>query len=154
MQDTLDAYRLLIADVYELAGLSRRTSDKLARPAGHSVARWHALSVLSDGPRTVPSAARRLGLARQSLQRVVDDLVTAGLVAARPNPDHARAPLYELTPEGRDVLESLFRDSDQSRLRLLAGAGVTTAELESARKVIRLLVAALRAGSKPGAARS
>src|SRR3712207_3495790 len=74
----LDAYRLLIADVYELAGESRRTSEALAREVGQSAARWHVLSVVSDGPRTVGSASRRLGLARQSVQRVVDDLVAAG----------------------------------------------------------------------------
>ena len=54
----LDAYRLLIADVYELAGASRRTSDDLARAVGQTAARWHVLSALSDAPRSVPSAAR------------------------------------------------------------------------------------------------
>src|SRR5438309_10079220 len=92
-----EAYRLLVADVYELAGESRRSSDALAGRVGQTTARWHVLSVVSDGPRTVASAARRLGLARQSVQRVVDDLVAAGQLALRDNPDHARAPLVAPT---------------------------------------------------------
>src|ERR1700755_3083959 len=53
-----DQYRLLMADVYELAGLSRRTSEAIARDLGQTAARWHVLSVLSAGPCTVPAAAR------------------------------------------------------------------------------------------------
>ncbi len=59
--EDLEVYRLLIADVYELAGQSRRTSESLARGLGQTAARWHVLSVLSDEPRSVATAARRLG---------------------------------------------------------------------------------------------
>jgi hypothetical protein len=46
-EEDLEAYRLFIADVYELAGQSRRTSESLARELGQTAARWHVLSVLS-----------------------------------------------------------------------------------------------------------
>jgi DNA-binding MarR family transcriptional regulator len=143
MLSNSEAYRLLLADVYELAGQSRRTSDALAAELGHSAARWHVLSVVSDGPRTVSSAARRLGLTRQSVQRVVDDLVSAGQLVLRDNPDHARAPLVELTPAGRDTLDTLVRRGDADRTVLLAAAGVTAAELGAAREVLRRLLGAL-----------
>ncbi|GAB1509626.1 MarR family winged helix-turn-helix transcriptional regulator [Actinophytocola sp. KF-1] len=141
----VEAYRLLIADVYELAGLSRRTSEELARSLGQTAARWHVLSVVSDGPRTVPSAARRLGLAPQSVQRVVGDLVDAGLLEAVDNPDHARSPLLRLTGEGRAVVDELFARSRDNRADVLARAGVTADELLAAREVVRKLAAALRA---------
>jgi MarR family protein len=48
----------------------------------------------------VPSAARRLGLAPQSVQRVVGDLVASGHLEAVENPDHARSSLM------RDVLSA------------------------------------------------
>ena len=135
-------YRLLVADVYELAGESRRTSEALAREVGQSAARWHVLSVVSDGPRTVASAARRLGLARQSVQRVVDELVAAGQLELRSNPDHARSPLVTITTTGGDTLARLVRRSDADRAELLGRAGVTRAELDQARGVLgRLLVA-------------
>ncbi|MDQ3789538.1 MAG: MarR family winged helix-turn-helix transcriptional regulator [Actinomycetota bacterium] len=140
----VEAYRLLIADVYELAGLSRRTSEELARSVGQTAARWHVLSVVSDGPRTVPSAARRLGLAPQSVQRVVGDLVDAGLLEAVDNPDHARSPLMRLTEEGRAVVDELFSRSQDDRADVVARAGVTADELLAAREVVRKLAGALR----------
>jgi DNA-binding MarR family transcriptional regulator len=142
--EDLTAYRLLIADVYELAGASRRTSEELARQVGQSAARWHVLSVVSDGPRTVAGAARRLGLARQSVQRVVDDLVSAGQAELRPNPDHARAPLVALTEAGVRSLEELVRRSDADRAALLARAGVDRADLDRAREVLRRVLAAVQ----------
>jgi DNA-binding MarR family transcriptional regulator len=141
----LDAYRLLIADVYELAGASRRTSDDLARAVGQTAARWHVLSALSDAPRSVPSAARRLGLAPQSVQRVVDDLVRAGHLEPTPNPDHIRSPLYALTETGREALTTMFARSDDARGRMLKRAGVTERQLTEARQVIRALSAAIEA---------
>lgn len=140
----LEAYRLLLADVYELAGESRRTSEALARTAGQTTARWHVLSVVSDGPRTVASAARRLGLARQSVQRVADDLVGAGLLAVRSNPDHARAPLLGLTDAGMQTLERLVAGSDADRAEVLRRARISADELDSARTVLRRLIGALR----------
>ncbi|MGY1708079.1 MarR family winged helix-turn-helix transcriptional regulator [Geodermatophilus sp. SYSU D00758] len=150
MDDVLAAYRLLVADVYELAGASRRTSEAIAAGAGQTAARWHVLSVLSDAPRTVADAARRLGLARQSVQRVADDLVAAGLLVRTPNPDHRTAPLLSVTAEGRRTLEELVRRGDDRRARVLAATGLTAAELAACRDVVRRLVAALAAdGGRP-----
>lgn len=137
--DLAAAYRLLIADVYELAGESRRTSEALAATLGQTVARWHLLSVISDGPRSVAGAARRLGLARQSVQRVADRLVAEGLAVAEPDPADARAPRLALTPAGRRVLDGLVQRSDAVRSAQLAGADVTVADLRAARRVVREL---------------
>jgi DNA-binding MarR family transcriptional regulator len=136
----LDAYRLLIADVYELAGASRATSDRLAARVGHTAARWHVLSVVSDGARSVPEIAHRLGQARQSVQRVVHDLCNAGLVELHRNPMHARSPLVALTDTGAATLDQIFQASEQNRLELLDRSGVSTARLHTARKTIRALL--------------
>lgn len=137
------AYRLLVADVYELAGRSRRTSDALARSLGQTTARWHLMSVISDGPRSVSSAARRLGLTRQSVQRVADQLVADGLARTRPDPADARAPLLALTPAGRRALDELVARSDAVRATQLATTGLTVDDLTAARRVVRRLVAAV-----------
>jgi len=139
----LDAYRLLIADVYELAGLSRRTSDELARSIGQTAARWHVLSALSDGPRTVPSVARRLGLTPQSVQRVVDDLVRGGQLVPHANPDHVRSPLFDLTADGRSTLTELFARSDKVRASMLRQSGLSARQLDEAREVLQALLAAI-----------
>jgi DNA-binding MarR family transcriptional regulator len=140
--DVLDAYRLLIADVYELAGTSRATSDRLAAIVGQTAARWHVMSAVSDGPETVPAIAHRLGQARQSVQRVVHDLDEAGLVEMRRNPIHARSPLVALTPAGAATLEQIFVASEQNRSELLERSGVSSARLHAARRTIRALLEA------------
>src|SRR5215213_2268842 len=65
----------LVADVLECAGALRRYGDALTRPLGQTEVRWAVLSVLSGGARTVPQVARRLGVTRQSVQRVANLLV-------------------------------------------------------------------------------
>ncbi|HEY7102937.1 MAG TPA: MarR family transcriptional regulator [Mycobacteriales bacterium] len=138
------AYRLLLADVYELAGLSRRISDREAAAQGTTTARWHVLSAVSEEPATVPAIARRLGLVRQAVQRVANDLVAAGELERRPNPGHARSALLGITPAGRARLEALWSESRQSRIALLAAAGVTPADLAATRATLDRILAALR----------
>jgi DNA-binding MarR family transcriptional regulator len=137
-----EAYRLLIADVYELAGASRRTSEDVARRAGQTVARWHVLSVLSE-PSTVAGAARRLGLSRQSVHRVCGDLLREGLLESQDNPDHQTSPLLRLTSAGGAILAELVRESDVERSRLLTRTRITVDELESTRTIVRTLITAL-----------
>jgi len=137
--DLPEAYRLLVADVYELAGRSRRTSEALARALGQSVARWHLMSAVSDQPRSVASAARRLGLARQSVQRVADQLLADGLVRSSADPADARAPRLALTAAGRRALAELVERSDQQRAAQLAGSGLEVDDLREARRVLRRL---------------
>ena len=134
------AYRLLIADVAELMGRSRSTSDELARTAGQTVARWHVMSVLWGQPQTVASAARRLGLTRQSVQRVANDLLTGGLATATPDPADARAPLFVLTADGETLVADLYARSDEERTALVTRADVSARKLESARATIRALI--------------
>ncbi|PVY29310.1 MarR family winged helix-turn-helix transcriptional regulator [Williamsia muralis] len=137
-----EAYRLLIADVYELAGASRRTSEDVARRAGQTVARWHVLSVLSE-PATVAGAARRLGLSRQSVHRVCGDLLREGLLESQDNPDHQTSPLLRLTSAGGAILAELVRESDVERSQLLARVGISANDLESTRTTVRALIIAL-----------
>lgn len=132
-----------MADVYELAGESRRSSEAIARQQGQTTARWHLLSVVSDGARTVASAARRLGLTRQSVQRVVDDLVSAGQVEFHDNPDHRSAPLVALTDQGRTTLAALLERSEADRQDAVDRAGLSALDLERARLVIRTLAKSL-----------
>lgn len=150
MSDRLHAYRLLIADVYELAGASRRSSDKIATQVGQTTARWHVMSVVSESAYTVPAIARRLGLTRQGVQRVVNDLVDAGQVSLEPNPDHARSPLVVLTEEGERHLDELFQRSEASRATLLDHAGVTARDLSEAQRVIKALADSLRSAGGGG----
>ena len=141
--DVPEAYRLLIADVLELAGASRRTSEAIARPLGQTTARWHVLSVVSEEALTVSGAARRLGLARQNVQRVVNDLLGEGLVEASDNPDHRTALLIKTTAAGGRVLAELVRASDADRGRRLQSLDLDARTLTMARTTLRAILQAL-----------
>src|SRR5918997_6373082 len=104
LSERADQAGRLVADVVEAAGAIRRLGDEMASEVGQTQARWQVLSVLSEGDWTVARAARRLGITRQSVQRVADLLLAEGLLQAEPNPDHARSPLMRLTPAGRRAL--------------------------------------------------
>ena len=143
--DTVTDYRLLIADIAELMGRSRSSSDVLARASGQTVARWHLMSVLSGGPHSVAAAARRLGLARQSVQRVANDLLAEGLASASPDPNDARAPRLALTRRGDALVADLYARSDGMRTELVARAGLTSQQLATARATVRALIDAFDA---------
>ncbi|WP_374210620.1 MarR family winged helix-turn-helix transcriptional regulator [Dermatobacter hominis] len=104
-----EVFPLLVADVFELAGALRRAGDRLAGAAGQTQARWQLLSVVSEGEWTVPRVADRLGLSRQAVQRVADDLAAEGLVRFDENPSHRRSRLVAITPAGRDSLAAITR---------------------------------------------
>lgn len=146
--NTVAAYRLLVADIAELMGRSRSSSDVLARSSGQTVARWHLMSVLSGGPHSVAAAARRLGLARQSVQRVANDLLAEGLASASPDPNDARAPRLALTPRGEALVADLYARSDGVRTELVTRAGLTGAQLTSARATVRALIDAFGADDR------
>jgi DNA-binding MarR family transcriptional regulator len=101
----------VIADIYELAGRLRRNAEALAQPLGQSQARWQVLSAASADRVTVPQLARRLGVARQNVQRVADILVADGQAVFEPNPDHKTSPHLLLTGAGRATLRQLTRNA-------------------------------------------
>lgn len=102
-----DDMALLVADVYELALLLRRSGEGIAAMEGQTQARWQLLSVISGEAVTVPQAARRLGVTRQGVQRVANVLVDAGLAQLIGNPDHRTSPLLAPTNQGRKVLQAI-----------------------------------------------
>src|SRR3712207_6575021 len=127
----------LVADVLECAGALRRYGDALTRPFGQTETRWAVLSVLSGGPRTVPQVARRLGVTRQSVQRVANLLAAEGLVESSPNPDSARSPLFRLTEHGEEVLAAISEASDPWHRR--GGEEISLRDLRQARSALAVL---------------
>ncbi|HEY7819061.1 MAG TPA: MarR family transcriptional regulator [Vicinamibacteria bacterium] len=83
--------------------------DAAARSEKQSRARWEVLVAVGAG-RTVPQIARRMGMARQSVQRVADLLAEARLVRFEPNPEHRRSPIARPTDEGLRVRDRLERN--------------------------------------------
>jgi DNA-binding MarR family transcriptional regulator len=93
--------------VFRLNGQLLDVAEELARPAGLTAAWWQVLGAVLDEPLPVAGIARKMGITRQSVQRIADLLVADGLCAYQDNPHHQRAKLLELTPAGRTALDSI-----------------------------------------------
>jgi DNA-binding MarR family transcriptional regulator len=127
----------LVEDVLECAGALRRYGDALTRSLGQTEARWAVLSVLSGGARTVPQVARRLGVTRQSVQRVANLLAAEGLIESVANPDNARSPLFCLSERGEDLLAAITRAADPWHRRV--GEELSLDDVRRARAALAVL---------------
>lgn len=137
-----DPYALLVARVFQAAGEMRRSGEAIAAQVGQTQARWQLMSVVSEGQWTVPDAARELGVTRQGVQRIADELVAEGLADYASNPRHQRSPFLQLTPRGRETLAKITvaaRRANQKMARLF-----TAGQLNQTREVLRRIVAALQ----------
>jgi DNA-binding MarR family transcriptional regulator len=128
----------LVADVLECAGALRRYGDALTRPLGQTEVRWAVMSVLSGGARTVPQVARRLGVTRQSVQRVANLLAAEGFIESVPNPDSARSPLFRLSKRGEEVLAAITRAAHPWLRRV--GDELSLEDLRRARAALAVLI--------------
>ena len=99
----------LILETFRLNGRLLAAGDRLTKDLGLSSARWQVIGAIEQGALTVAQVARNMGLTRQAVQRVANDLAADGLVAFVDNPDHRRAKLVRLTPEGCAALEEVGR---------------------------------------------
>jgi len=103
MEASADAVLRLVDAVGIAADGFAQFEDRMLADTGLTGARMRVAAVLAPpgAARTVPQAARSLGLTRQAVQRLADDLAERGLAEWRDNPEHRRARLLQLTPAGR-----------------------------------------------------
>jgi len=99
----------LMGECFRLNRSYLEVSARLTDGSAVTGAQWGVLAALgqSDVPGTVAATARRMGLARQSVQRVADLLADAGLICYLANPDDKRAKLVEVTTAGKQELAEL-----------------------------------------------
>jgi DNA-binding MarR family transcriptional regulator len=106
-----DAVTDLILEVFRLNGRLLVAGDRLVAELGLTSARWQVLGAItfSDRPQPVAWLARSMGLNRQGVQRIVNELHEEGLVAFEPNPNHRRAHFAVLTAQGKSTFEKVDR---------------------------------------------
>ena len=99
----------LVLEVFRINGELLDAGNRLTEPFGLTSARWQVLGAIDEEGQslTVSQIARRMGLARQGVQRIINRLEKQGLVSSSPNVDHKRAPLFSLTEEGKLVMEKI-----------------------------------------------
>ena len=103
-----DALTDLVLPVFELNGEFLAAAAMITAPHELSPARWQVLGAVLDAPLPVPEIARRigLGLTRQSVQRVANDVVAQGWAIWQPNPARRGQNLLNLTERGRDAVHA------------------------------------------------
>jgi DNA-binding MarR family transcriptional regulator len=138
----MDTFALLVADVYDAAGVLRRQGERTAATEGQTQARWQVLSVISDGQWTVPMAADRLGTSRQAVQRIANELVDEHLAVFNENPRNQRSPFLRLTPDGRTTLAAITRRSRSQHRALLND--LSGLDVDALRVGLQQLSAAIR----------
>jgi len=132
-----EAVTELILEVFRLNGRLLAAGDALVGDMGLSSARWQVLgaAALSPVPLPVAHLARNMGLTRQSVQRLVDDMTNDGLVRYAPNPHHRRAKLVLLTDRGQMAYRAAM-DRQAPWAHELA-AGLTPEAILSATSILR-----------------
>ncbi|MBI5119496.1 MAG: winged helix-turn-helix transcriptional regulator [Rhodospirillales bacterium] len=129
----------LMLEIFRVNGALLEAGDALTREIGLTSARWQVLGAVAMAvePRPVAYLARSMGLARQSVQRVVDDLMAEGFLAQAPNPHHKRAWLILLTDKGRRAYDAAI-DCEVPWANRLA-QGLTETQIETALAVLKQL---------------
>ncbi len=132
---------IIVADVYELAGLFREQGEAIAKTVGQTQARWQVLSAASGHPQTVPQIARVLGVTRQNVQRIADLLVEEGAAEYRTNPDHRGSPHLILSKRGHAALDRITKAAAGFHARL--ARKLPPSDVVSLQRGLRRLLAAL-----------
>jgi DNA-binding MarR family transcriptional regulator len=129
----------LIVEIFRINGRLLAAGDRLVADLGLTSARWQVIGAIAIAgqPQTVPAVARTMGLTRQAVQRLINELMADGLVEARANPSHRRARLFSLTSSGESAFEAATaRQAPWAEALALGHSGP---EIKSAEATLRAL---------------
>lgn len=133
----------LVLEVFRLNGELLADGDALVADLGLTSARWQVLGAVALSPAALPVAhlARTMGLTRQSVQRIANELAAEGYLSFAQNPNHERARLVLLTNRGREVYDAALRRWQRRAEKLTTGlsAKSTAAAIELLRTIRRQL---------------
>jgi DNA-binding MarR family transcriptional regulator len=101
----------LIADILRAARRIAAARDVMFSAHGLTSAQLRLLKTIRrlPVPFTMSALARKMGVARQSVQPSIHKLEAAGLISLGESPRNRKAALVVLTPLGRTTLEQLLR---------------------------------------------
>jgi DNA-binding MarR family transcriptional regulator len=133
------AFTELILEIFRLNGALLADGDRLVGDIGLTSARWQVMgaAALSPVPLPVAAIARNMGLTRQAVQRVANDLAQAGFVRFAPNPHHQRAQLVVLTASGTAAYRAAIARQGPWANRI--AAGLDHRRIKGARAVLQAI---------------
>lgn len=133
------ALTALILEVFRMNGEMLRAGNELTKPFNLTSARWQIMGAIDEGGRslTVSQIARRMGLARQGVQRIVNDLEAMGLLERTPNVDHKSAPLCSLSPKGEEIIAHV--NVEQAKWVNELSDGLSAEQLNRCREMLQAI---------------
>ena len=134
-----DTVTNLVLEIFRLNGALLAAGDALVADLDLTSARWQVMGAVALSPAPLPIAhlARNMGLTRQSVQRIANELAASGHLCFAPNPHHERAKLVLLTDKGRKAYESA---TDRWRPRAEAlGKGLGRKPIDAAAELLRTI---------------
>jgi DNA-binding MarR family transcriptional regulator len=143
------AFTELVLEVFRLNGALLAAGNALCEGTKLTSARWQVLGAiaLAAAPPTASQIARAMGLTRQAVQRLVDELEGGGLVRRVEHPESRRARPVQLTERGAALYAEMTRR--QAPWAAATARGITRERLEAAREVLRTLRGRLEARPTP-----
>jgi DNA-binding MarR family transcriptional regulator len=129
----------LVLEIFRVHGEVIALGDGLVSDLQLTSARWQVMGAiaLAEKPLPIAQIARNMGLTRQAVQRVANELEAEGFVRFAPNPDHQRAKLVLLTTKGQAAYAAAMKRW-QPKARAL-GSGSTAKDIETALATLRRL---------------
>src|SRR6185436_14767234 len=96
------AVTALILETFRLNGRLLSAGDALVRNLELTSARWQVLGAIAAAPLplSVAQVARSMGLTRQAVQRLANEMERDGLLRFAANPNHQRAKHVVMAPRG------------------------------------------------------
>jgi len=136
----------LILAIFRLNGRLLLAGDRLVADLDLTSARWQVLGAiaLAERPQPVAWLARNMGLNRQGVQRIVNEMRDDGLIELHPNPHHRRAHFVVLTKQGKDAFEA----ATKLQVPWVNGLadGVSLKDLATTQRVVAQLCERLESG--------
>jgi len=139
MKRPADAVTGLILETFRLNGRLLAAGDALVRGLDLTSARWQVLGAMAAAPvpLSVAQIARSMGLTRQAVQRLANDMARQGLVRFAANPHHRRAKLIMMTPRGQAAYSAAMKRQAPWAHALAQGLGAQ--QIGSAASLLRAL---------------
>ena len=138
-----DALTDAIMATFRLNGRLMDAAQQLAGAGGLTATEWRVLGGVLDEPHSVAEIGRLMGMTRQGVQRVADQLVDRGLAEYRPNLAHRRAKLLACTEAGYWAIRQIALVQRPWADQI--AADIDAAELQGAVTTMRRTLAALQA---------
>ncbi len=112
--DSGQALHDLFREVFALQAALSAIMDKVHEQAGLNTSRHKIMRILIQmEPATVPDMGAILGVSRQFVQTVCNDLLARGFIEFTENPRHKRSKFVELTETGRIAFRKARQKENQ-----------------------------------------